>query len=268
MKNLVIEGPNGPVSVAITGEGPPLLLAAGVGSTSRIWGGLPTVLGRHFTVVCPDNRGVGGSRNGLGFTLERAADDIATVLDHLGFSTASLFGASMGGAICLQTAIRHPARVARVAVASCAAHLSRHGKQMLDLLDTLARRLQPREFGHALMTLAFAPPFHEAHPELVEAVADLYGPDPADMPGILDALACLRGGLDFRPQLATITAPVLVLAGERDAIVAREDTEEIAEAIPVSTFHIVPGAGHSVLAEGGTGLLDLLISFFLAPRPT
>ena len=266
MQNLIVEGPNGPVGVAITGGGPPLVLAAGVGSTSRIWGELPALLGRHFTVICPDNRGIGGSRNGLEFTLVRAADDIVTVLDRLGFSTAFLFGASMGGAICLQAAIRHPARVAGVAVASCAAHLSRHGRRMLDLLDAAARYLPPREFGHTLMTLAFAPPFHEAHPELVEAVVDLYGPDPEDIRGTLDALAHLREGRDFRPELAAITAPVLVLAGERDTIVAREDTKEIADRIPGSTFHIVPGAGHSVLAEGGTEVLERLVNFFVATQ--
>ncbi len=264
MKQMVIEGTNGPIGVTLTGAGPPLVLVAGLGSTARIWGELPILLGRHFTVICPDNRGVGGSRHGSLFTLARAADDIITVLDHLGFPVASLFGASMGGAICLETAIRHDDRIARLAVASCAAHLSVHGRQMLDLLHTLAHSLPPRDFGSALTALAFAPPFHEAHPELVRVVATLYGPDEADIPGLYAQLDHLRQGWDLRPELPTVTAPTLVLAGERDPIVAREDTAAIADLIPSAAFDLIPQAAHSVLAEGGPTVLERLIDFLLS----
>jgi pimeloyl-ACP methyl ester carboxylesterase len=49
-------------------------------------------------------------------------------------------------------------------------------------------------------------------------------------------------------DLARITAPVLVVAGEHD-VVRPDHTEALARAIPHSTLWIVPGASHSVLQE-------------------
>ncbi len=261
MDTLVIEGPNGQIGATVAGSGTPLVLVAGLGSTARIWGEFPALLGRHFTVICPDNRGVGESKDGLPFTFERAADDIVTLLDYLGFTTAALFGASMGGTIGLATCIRHGSRIKRLALASCAAHLSRHGRHLLDLLDILAHRLPATAFGTILTALAFAPPFHEEHPELVRTVAALYGPDPEDFPGLHAQLDYLRAGWDLRPYLGSVTVPALVFAGDRDPIVAREDTQDVATHLPSAAFQIVSGAAHSVLAEGGPNVLDQLVRF-------
>ena len=56
-------------------RGPPLLLVAGLASRARLWGELPRLLADRFTVLAPDNRGVGGSAQASAFTLEGAADD-------------------------------------------------------------------------------------------------------------------------------------------------------------------------------------------------
>ena len=66
------------------GDGPPLVLIAGLGATCRIWGSLPELLGRQFRVIAVDNRGVGGSRAGEPFTLAGAANDLRAVLDDRG----------------------------------------------------------------------------------------------------------------------------------------------------------------------------------------
>ncbi len=258
---LGVAGPDGEIGVTTGGQGPPLVLVAGVGSTSRIWGDLPGLLASRFTVICPDNRGVGSSRTCRSFSLAGAADDLAAVLDGLGLERAAFLGVSMGGAICLQAAVRHPGIVDRMVVASCAARLSRHGRRMLELLAALVDALPPREVGPALMTLAFAPPFHETHPAFVAEAARLYGLDPADLPGTRRQLEHLLAGWDLARDLAGVATPTLVLAGERDVVVAPEDTTAVADALPRSEIALIPGAGHSVLAEGGGRVLDRVIGF-------
>jgi len=94
-----IEGPGGPVAYERWGGGPPLLLIAGLGSQARLWGELPRLLSERFTVLAPDNRGVGGSRGGEPFTLEGSADDAALVVTDAGLGATGVIGVSMGGVI-------------------------------------------------------------------------------------------------------------------------------------------------------------------------
>ncbi len=258
-----IRTPGGPLGFTVTGTGPPLVLVAGLGSTHRIWGRLPGILGRRFTVICPDNRGVGASRGGEVFTLTGAARDLVAILDHLDLPRAAFLGASMGGALALVTAMEHRHRVNRLVLASCAARLSRHGRASLGLLAALLELDPPERVGPALAALTFAPPFHERHPGVVRETGELYGLDPADVPGARAQVLNLLRGWDLRSDLEHLRVPVLVLAGRRDAVVAVEDTRELAEAIPGARFVELPDAGHSVLAEGGPSLLDEITDFLL-----
>jgi 3-oxoadipate enol-lactonase len=264
VRELSVVGPRGRVGWLELGEGPPLLLVAGLGSTRAVWGDLPSLLARRFTVLAVDNRGVGASRDGLPFTLDGAAEELLFVLDESGNREAALLGASMGGVVALATALRAPARVSRLVAVSCAAHLSPHGRRMLGLLRDLLRYLPPARVGEALMTLAFAPPAHRRMAGFVSQAAALYGLDPADVPGALLQVEHLLAGWDLRPQLPRLALPTLVLAGRRDPVVAPEDTAELARAIPGAELVEVSDAAHSLLAEGGRELLERVTSF-LAP---
>jgi len=259
-----LTGPRGPVGWSEEGEGPPLLLLAGLGSTRAIWGDLPRLLGRRFTVLAPDNRGVGASRVGDPFTLAGAVADLVLLLDRRGFERAHLVGASMGGLVAVLTALEAPDRLSRLVAISCSGHLSTHGRRLLGVLRDLLLYLPEERVGHALMTLAFAPPAHETMPGFVREATALYGLDPADVPGALAQVEHLLGGWDLRPRLDRVAAPTLVLAGSRDPVVAPEDTAELARAIPSAELVEVQAAAHSVLAEGGREVLDRVAGFLAA----
>jgi len=256
-----IDTPRGPVAGIETGEGPVLVLVAGLGSSNRIWGDLPSVLGRHFTVIAIDNRGIGGSRSGHPFSLTDAALDVVAAVDGRGHHRFALLGASMGGVIALTTAIEAPRRVGCLVLASCAARLTRHGRRSLELLRDLLRHLPPERVGPALMTIAFAPPFSRRFPGLVDEAARLYGLDPADQPGATDQVERLLVGWDLRPKLAELEIPALVLSGDHDPIVAPEDSAELARTLPSAELVTVAGAAHSVLAEGGRETLERVLAF-------
>lgn len=265
MLHHVFDGPRGSIGWGETGDGPPLVLLAGLGSTRAIWGELPRLLGRRFTVLAPDNRGVGASRGGDPFTLAGAAADLVCLLDHRGLERVHLLGASMGGLVAVLTALEAPDRVSRLVALSCAGHLSTHGRRLLEVLHDLLLHLPASRVGHALMTLAFAPPAHESMPGFICDAASLYGPDPADVPGALAQVEHLLDGWDLRPRLAGLALPTLVVAGLRDPVVAPEDTAELALLIPGAERLDLPHAAHSVLAEGGGVVLDRVLTFLTAP---
>lgn len=264
MKAFSIPAPNGTVSGFETGNGPPIVLLAGLGSTTRIWGNLPAVLGRDLRVIAVDNRGVGGSRDGGPFSFAGAAEDLAAVLDDRGVDRAAILGASMGGVIALHAAISHSDRISRLVIASSSARLSVHGRRLLEVLQDLLLYAPAERVGAALMTLAFAPSFHERFGGFVNDTENLYGPDDADVPGTLLQIDHLLKGWDLREWLPSVGTPALVLYGDHDPVVAPDETKELAAALPNGELGKVPGAAHSVLAEGGESTLDTVMAFLSA----
>jgi len=256
-----VDGPRGPVAYERWGNGPPLLLIAGLGSRARLWGELPRLLSERFTVLAPDNRGVGGSRGADPFTLEGSADDAALVLENAGFRGAGVIGVSMGGLIACTLAVRHPGAVGRLVVASCGARLTPSHARVLRFFELAFTRLAPEEAAQAFMAFAFASSFADRYPGFVDQAAHLWTLEPEDRPGALAQLAHLKAGWDLRPQLAAIACPTLVLAGELDPLAPAASTRELAAAIPEARYREVPGAAHSVLAEGGSALLNEVLEF-------
>lgn len=249
----------------IWGEGPPLLLLAGLGSTARVWGELPALLARRWAVIAVDNRGVGRSRGGEPFTLAGAADDLAVLAKHLGLMEVGVLGVSMGGLIGVLAAARHPRLVRRLVAVSCGLRSTPSHQRMLRFFELLLTRLSPGEAAEGLMTFAFGAAFADRYPGFVDEAARLWAPDPADLPGARAQLAHLRQGFDLSASAAAITCPTLVLAGAVDPIVPAAASRELAAAIPGARFREVSGAAHSVLAEGGRQVLAEVEEFLLNP---
>jgi pimeloyl-ACP methyl ester carboxylesterase len=245
-----IVGPRGDIAFEVWGDGPPLLLLVG--------------LADRFTVVAMENRGMGGSRNGLPFTLEGTADDAALVLDHLALGRGRVLGVSMGGLIACHLAARHPQRVHRLVAASCTSHMTPSVSRVLRFFELVLDRLPLVATGEALMAFAFAAAFADRYPGFVDEAARLWAPDPEDLPGARAQLAHLQEGWDLRPTGAAISCPTLVIAGALDPIMPAITTRELASSIPGAHYREVPGAAHSVLAEGGSGLLGEVVDFLSA----
>ena len=96
-----------------SGEGPALLLVNGYASTGADWDpNFLAALSAGRRLICPDNRGLGGSELGEGeLTIDGMAADLEALLDGLGIERAPLVGWSMGGFVAQRLAARAPHRV-------------------------------------------------------------------------------------------------------------------------------------------------------------
>jgi pimeloyl-ACP methyl ester carboxylesterase len=95
---------------------PTLLLIQGLGFDTSGWGAAIRHLRRRFRLVLIDNRGVGRSAAGS-VSVPAMVGDVIAVLDHIGIGTAHVLGASLGGMIAQDLAVRHPECVDKLVLA-------------------------------------------------------------------------------------------------------------------------------------------------------
>src|SRR5947209_5040542 len=93
------------------GTGRPLLLVHGFPLNAAMWEAQQP-LAESSRLVVPDLRGFGATQAPSGaYTMDLYADDLASLLDHLGIDRAVVCGLSMGGYVALAFARRHPTRL-------------------------------------------------------------------------------------------------------------------------------------------------------------
>lgn len=104
------------------GSGPPVLLLHGFPETHLMWRDVAPLLASDFTVICADLRGYGRSGcppsapDHSSFSKRAMADDMAAVMEQLGFWRFSIAGHDRGGRVAYRLALDHPERVERLAV--------------------------------------------------------------------------------------------------------------------------------------------------------
>ncbi|MGP4115031.1 alpha/beta fold hydrolase, partial [Streptomyces sp. 4N509B] len=203
-----------PLLLHHTAEGPacapPLILGTSLGTSTALWDQLAPELSSAWRVVRWDLPGHGRSSPRLlapGASVADLAGRVLDLADHLGLDRFSYAGVSLGGAVGLWLAARHPERVERLAVVSCAARFP-------DPAGWRERAALVRREGTAPVAASAAERWFTAgftHPGLL---ADLRAAEPAAYAACCDALATY----DLREELPTIAAPTLVLVGRADPV--------------------------------------------------
>jgi len=221
-------------------------------------------------VVYYDHRGNGRSEDGPRerWNLDQWADDLRTLCDVLGIERPIVFGASFGGFVALNYAIRHPNHPAKLVLASTAAHV--HMERVLAVFE----RIGGAEV-RAVAERCYADPTADNIEEYLKVCVPLYTRRP--VPPEVMARVTMRTEVaehfarneeqtfDFRARLGEIRCPVLLLAGELDPGVPIEDAEELAAGLPQDRLRFVrfADAGHMLAAEQPEAVLSLIREFVL-----
>jgi pimeloyl-ACP methyl ester carboxylesterase len=104
--------------VVIGGDGPPLLLVHGWPENWYAWRFLMPTLARDFTVIAPDQRGIGLSEKAAdGYDSATLANDLVRLMDELGHDRFAVVGHDTGYIISYALAADHRDRVERLALA-------------------------------------------------------------------------------------------------------------------------------------------------------
>lgn len=107
------------VQLAGSRDAPPVILLHGFPESHRTWRTIVPDLARDHFVVVPDQRGYARSSKPEGveaYAPDRIVGDLIALADTLGIGRFTLVGHDWGGAVAWMAALRHPDRVARLAI--------------------------------------------------------------------------------------------------------------------------------------------------------
>jgi pimeloyl-ACP methyl ester carboxylesterase len=228
----------------VVGNGEPLLLLHSGTQSSRMWDEFVPRFSGRYRLIIPDLRGHGGSTNPDGvWTTSASAADIIALLDHLEIDRVKAVGASAGAMTALRMATRQPDRIERLVVIGVGTYLPTECRAILaptsteDLSDAAWDRLRARHMhGDDQIRALYA---------WVASLAESYG------------------DMSFEPPLlATITAPTLIVHGDRDYCFPASMAWDIYQAIPDAALWVVPNGGHVPITGGNAErFADIALEF-------
>jgi pimeloyl-ACP methyl ester carboxylesterase len=225
--------------------------------SSRCFDRLAPLLPPSLHVLAFDQRGHGeADAPDDGYDLDSLGADVEDFMDALRISSAVLVGSSSGGYVAQQVAVRSPARVERLVLIG--SPLSLLGRpDFADEVDALVDPIDPvwvRSFIDGI------PRWH--------AVPDWYLEDRVREAARIPARVwqqSMKGLTASTPPQSTgsIMAPTLILWGERDDLLDRDEQEALARSIPGASLRTYPGVGHLVLWEEPARVAAEITGFLL-----
>lgn len=186
----------------VHGSGDPVVLLHGAFMTiTNNWTGWIGELSKTRKVIAIEMQGHGRTADiPRDITNENLADDVAALLEHLKIPQADIIGYSMGGAVAMQCAIRHPDKVRKVVVISSMFRSDGMVKEAVDAIP----KLTADDF--------------KGSP--IEAEYKKLSPTPDDFPNFVTRMiATASKGDDFgADELKATTAPMFFIHGDADGV--------------------------------------------------
>lgn len=193
------------------------------------------------------------------FSYEQMADDIAALLGELGIVSADIFGYSMGAAVALQVAIRHPQLVRKLIAASVTYNSDGMYPELLPMFETIT----PEMFAGTPM----------------EAEYKRLAPNPDYFPALVAKLTELDQQIQDWPaeDIQSIQAPTMLIVGDSD-IVRPEHALAMfrllgggvcgdLSGLPTARLAVLPGTMHQTVIDQTELLLAMIPPFLDAPLP-
>jgi 3-oxoadipate enol-lactonase len=220
----------------------------------EFWRPVTDILSKQAAVLTIDCRGHGASGKPPGpYFVEQFADDLVDVLDGIGWSSAVIAGASMGGCVAISFAVRYPSRATGLGLFDTTAWYGANARKqweeraqrgVADGMASLVEFQKTRWFGDA---------FRAQNPDVVErTIATFVKTDPKAY-----AETCrMMGAFDLRAKLGALRMPVRVAVGEQDQATPVEMAKAIHDGIQGSTLSVISGGRHLTPLEQPQRIAD------------
>jgi 3-oxoadipate enol-lactonase len=244
------------------GRGLPVVLLHAFPLNQRMWVPQVEALAGRSRVITPDFRGHGESGAAEeASTMERLAEDVRGLLDHLKLGRVALGGLSMGGYVAFAFLRRWPERVAALILADTRASAdTAEGRRARYETAEVAEREGSAAIAERMLPKLLAPATHERKADVVAAVREMIlQASPPGLARALRGMAARPASFDLLPQ---IKVPTLIVVGEQDGLTPPSDSEAMAKEIPGSQLVRMAEAGHLSNLEQPAAFNASLVEFF------
>ncbi len=248
------------------GDGEPVVLIPGFAAGRWIWFKQTEELARMFRVIVFDPRGVSASDKPEGTqTISLLADDVAHLLQTIGIERAHVVGASFGGFVAQEFALKYPLLTRKLVLCCTSFGGPNHVNPAPETLAALAstKGLNSEERMRANLLLAFTPEYVQTQVAEVDRIVHLRATN--EVPEHI-YLSQLHAAMNFNSEsrLEKIASQTLVLSGDADVIVPVQNSRNLAAKIPGAKLHIVPGGSHTFFIEQAQEFNRLVAEFLAA----
>ncbi|WP_028922263.1 alpha/beta fold hydrolase [Pseudonocardia acaciae] len=261
----------GEVAAGVLGDGPPVVLVHGSPAWSYLWRAVAPALAGQYTVHVWDLLGYGGSRPGPGVapSIDRQARTLAELVEHWGLDAPGarppvLVGHDIGGAVVLRAHLVHGVPVDRLALLDAAVldpwltPFTSHLREWPEAYRTMPEHVFADIIAPRLRTATRRP--------MATADADAYlapWTGAAGQRRWVDQARAVDPGdtRDIAARLGEVTAPTLVLWGERDGWLPPDTAVRLAAAIPTARHRMIPDAGHFLPEDAPDATVSALLGF-------
>ena len=212
-----------------------------------IWNGVITELAPHASILAYDCRGHGRSSPVvMPYTAKLFADDLAQLLDHVGWPAATVAGCSMGGCVAQAFAAQYPHRTAGACLIDTTAWYGADAPAKWRERAATAKAKGMSALIDFQITRWFTDAYCAANAKTIAALTHIFL---ANNVNCYERTCEMLGTGDLRPLLPSIKAPTAVVVGAEDYATPVSMAEALHAAIPQSTLTVIAQGRHITPVE-------------------
>jgi 3-oxoadipate enol-lactonase len=244
---------------------PRLVLVHSLALDRSVWHATIEHLSSEAEILAYDCRGHGRSDHTAGpFTAELFAQDLAELLDHIGWPRASVAGCSMGGCVALAFAGLYPDRVESLGLIDTTAWYGEGAAGKFQERADAARAKGMAALFDFQSTRWFSDAFRTRHPEALQQALSVFVANDLDC---YAATCTLLGTVDVRAHLPAFGMPVAIVVGEHDYATPVTMARQMHDALPQSTLTVLQDGRHLTPIEHPDAIASELRALMKRDRP-
>jgi pimeloyl-ACP methyl ester carboxylesterase len=257
------------INYDVQGEGEPLLLLPYLSADHACYAFQLPAYTEHFSCIAVDLPGSGESDKPPGpYSTDAYADQVAGFLGAVGIEQAHVAGMSLGAAVAIHLAARHPDRVRSLSLHSPWHATDAYLKTFVEMWRTLASGVPTVADAviQGIFPLCFTAQMYVERPEFVDALVDFVRGRPAQP---LDAFLAQTDaviGHDASAVLGAISAPTQITFGAHDLLCSTRFAEPLTTGIDGSELVVFDHLSHAGLHEDPETFNRATLDFLMRQR--